>query len=354
MVTLFYLVLALGMSFLCSLSEAVLLTVRPSFIALMQRSGHLRSGQILKKIKENIDRSLSAILTINTIANTAGAAIVGAQIHELYSRVSLTTISFGLTFLFLVCSEIIPKTIGAAQWRRLAPPVAYIVQVMIYASYPVVVSVDFFSRKFSASTIHPRMTREELVIVAEMGQVDGTLLEKEARVIKNLLYLNRVKVRDVMTPRSVVFALSRENTVGKVITEIQKSFFSRIPVFDKSFDNVVGVVFRTLILQASADDHTEMPLEKLMVPVHTVLETDAVATCLDQFIKRREHLFLVRSGAGKIIGIVTLEDAIETLLGVEIVDEVDKVVDMRKLADENNLSMATKDMLESERCHRLA
>lgn len=350
-----YLLLSLAMSFLCSLSEAVLLTVRSSFVALMIKSGH-KSGKILKKLKDNIDRSLSAILTLNTIANTAGATIVGAQVQKLYGDISLTAVSFALTFLFLICSEIIPKTIGASQWRRLAPFVAYIIQTMIWVTYPVVLAVEFFSKKITENSIYPRMTREEFIVVAEMGQVEGMLLEKEARVIKNLLHLNKVPVRDVMTPCSVVFMLEAQKSVADIIVDVQKSFFSRIPVYDKSKDNVLGMVLRTRLLQVFGDSSGEASVGSLVMPVHTVLETETVAVCLDLFIKRREHLFVVKNRQGNVVGIITLEDAIETLLGVEIVDEVDRVVDMRKLADETSLKTiiaADKDLPPTEKRHQL-
>lgn len=349
------LVLSLAVSFLCSLAESVLLTVRASFVALMIKSGH-KSGRIFKKLKDNIDRPLSAILTLNTIANTAGATIVGAQVQKIYGEISLTAVSFGLTFLFLVCSEIIPKTIGASQWRRLAPSVAYIIRAMIWATYPVVLAVEFFSKKITENSIYPRMTREEFIVVAEMGHVEGVLLEKEAHVIKNLLHLNNVPVSDVMTPYSVVFMLPAEKSVADVITDVQKSFFSRIPVYEKSKDNVLGMVLRTRLLQVFGDSPGEAAVGSLVMPIHTILENESVAVCLDLFIKRHEHLFLVKNRQGKMVGVITLEDTIETLLGVEIVDEKDHVVDMHKLADEDSFKTIVtggKESPEAEKRYQL-
>lgn len=331
-----YLVLAVGMSFLCSLSESVLLTTRQSHVALLIKSGH-RSGRVLKRLKDNIDRSLSAILTVNTVANTAGAALIGAGIHDLYRDVPLTVVSIVLTFLFLIFAEIIPKTIGASKWRQMAPFVAYVIQGMIWVSYPMVLAVEFFSRRFSEGSIYPRMTREEFIVVAEMGGTEGVILEKEARVIRNLLHLNSVLVKDVMTPWSVVFALPSAASVAEVMTEVQKSFFSRIPVYDKQHDQVVGVVFRSKLLQSFADGRLDDPVGSLALPLYAVSENESVAVCLDLSIKRREHLFLVKNQQDRVCGVITLEDAIETLLGVEIVDEVDRVVDMRKLATDSSL-----------------
>ena len=318
--------LALGASFLCSLLEAVLLSVTHSYVNVRIRKGR-RTGLILKKLKDNLDRPLSAILTLNTVAHTVGAAVIGAQVLKLYGDRYVALASAILTVLILVLSEIIPKTIGAAYWRQFAKFAAYTIQLLIFLTYPLVVIFEKFSRLFSKEKFHPKITREEIISVAEIGEHEGTLQEKETRVIRNLLQLNSVLAREVMTPTKVIFTLQKDQKVGEVVDLLDTTFFSRIPIYDKGIDDVVGLVFRQKIFQAASDHEDARAVESLMTEIHAVYESDSVATVLDLFIKRREHLFLVKNRHEKTTGIITLEDAIETLLGVEIADEADEVED---------------------------
>lgn len=327
-----YLFSALGMSFLCSLLEATILSVTHSHILLKVKKGHL-SGRILRRLKENIDRPLSAILTLNTIANTMGAVGVGAEVQKIFGHAYIAVSSGLLTFTILLFSEIIPKSLGASRWRHLSTFAAYAIQIQIIITYPFVLIFNQVSKMIFKDVFHPKVTREEVVQVAETGQLEGILQENEARVIKNLLKLNKTLVRDVMTPLSVVFALQKNETVGDVVQVLENHYFSRIPVYAKSIDNVVGLVFRDAILQAASDDERDFTMGSFMTPIFSVHDTDTVAKALDLFIQRHEHLFIVKNIKDRIVGIMTLEDAIETLLGVEIVDEVDDVADMRVLAD---------------------
>jgi CBS domain containing-hemolysin-like protein len=327
-----YLFLALFISFLCSLLESVILSITPSHINLLIKEKK-RGGKTLKKLKDKIDKPLSAILTLNTIANTMGAAGVGSQVHKLYGSSWVAIASGLLTFGILVFSEIIPKNLGAAYWKKLALPCTLIIKYLIYLTYPFVILFDVIS-----SAIIPKhkkeetMSREEMIVAAETGEQEGVLVDKETRIIKNLLRLNSILVKDVMTPRSVMFALQKDATVGDVIKKYSIKIFSRIPVYDKNIDDIIGKVLRFKIIISSSEDQEETKIEELTTPIHTVKETLSIADALDEFIKRREHLFMVTNDLGDIAGIVTLEDAIETLLGVEIVDEFDSVDDMRKFA----------------------
>ena len=329
-----YLSLALGASFLCSLLEAVILSVTHSHVGMLLKRKQ-PGAKLLKVRKDKIDQSLSAILTVNTISHTVGAAGVGAQVSKIYEDQYLGIASAILTILILVFSEIIPKTLGASNWRRLSVFTANIIQGLIVMTYPLVLAFEVLAKFISKSDhIHPKVTREEMILVAEMGQNEGTLLEKETRVIRNLLRLNNFFVRDVMTPFSVVFSLEKSKRVEDVVDLMEHTIFSRIPVFDGEPRNIVGVVFRLNILEEASDDEDHTQIGELMKDIHVVNEEDSVASCLDLFILRREHMFLVRDKKGVTVGIITLEDAIETLLGVEIVDEVDTIVDMRQLARE--------------------
>ncbi|MBN2376770.1 MAG: HlyC/CorC family transporter [Sedimentisphaerales bacterium] len=338
---LFYLFLALGVSFLCSLLEAVMLSVTHGYIESLRRKKK-HSGEILNGMKEQINRPLAAILTLNTVANTMGAAGVGAQVLHLYVQWRpgekggwvVATSAAVLTFLILVLSEIIPKTLGAVYWKKLAPTLSYVIRFLVYnpVMYPLVLALEWLSKSISGKRNQWKVSREEMMAVAEIGQSEGSLLTQETRVIHNLLRLNNVLVRDVLTPRSVLQALDREMTVREAVEKNSPIRFSRMPIFGKDLDDISGVVHRYKLLQAYSEGKGGLKLKELGTELHAVPEAKSVASVLDDFIHRREHIFLVVDEYGGTAGIITLEDAIETLLGVEIMDEFDTVEDMRKLA----------------------
>lgn len=325
-----YLLLATAVSFFCSLLESVLLSVSPAYIAVAEKNGR-KYGRILQELKSQVDRPLAAILTLNTVSHTIGAAGVGAQVQTIYGDAYVTTSSVILTLVILVFSEIIPKTIGASQWKRLAPVCAYIMRSLVIALTPFVLLSEFINSLLSGD--HDQsVTREEMIVTAEMGAVGGTIRQKESNVIKNLLMLDAVKVADIMTPRSVILAFQFHKTVDAIMTENRPIRFSRIPVFQDDLDHVKGMVHRYKILEASSHDLDNLKITELMTPIHSVPEDISVSAALDQFIKRKEHIFLVVDEYGSTTGLVSLEDAVETLLGVEIVDEFDSVADMRQYA----------------------
>lgn len=326
----FYLLLALGVSFLCSLAESSLLSISRSSIAALDKAGH-RSGRMLHAMKENIDRPLAGILTLNTIAHTVGAAGVGAQSLVVFGDRWVAVSSAILTFLILVFSEIIPKTIGVVYAARLAGFTAYSVQGMVVLTYPLVVAFQALSSAISRES-EPRMTREEFALIAELGQTEGALQYQEYRVIHNLLRLRRIRVHEIMTPRTVVFMLPKDRRIDDVITEHGPLQFARIPVFESGKDDADQYVLRHGIYEAQRAGQGGEPLSQIARDLHTVPETASVSLVLHEFIARHDHMFMVVDEHGGTAGIVTLEDAIETLLGMEIVDETDTVPDMRKLA----------------------
>lgn len=327
-----YFLLAVLISFLCSILEAVLLSVSHAHIELLNRDGH-RSGQILKNLKNRVDRPLAAILTLNTVANTVGAAGVGAQALKVFGSGWVALVSGLLTFIILVFSEVIPKTLGASYWKRLAPFAAYAISGLIIICYPMVVFLRAVSRLIGRKgASEARVTRRELSALAGIGADEGTLMGKEKRVIQNLLRLKYIRAGDVMTPRSVITALPQELTVAEVMSREEELKFSRIPVYEENVDRVTGLVLRIRILEAQSAGNGHLTLADLAQPIYAVPETKSIAGILDEFIKRHEHLFIVVDEYGGTEGIVTLEDAIETLLGVEIVDEFDSVADMRQYA----------------------
>lgn len=326
-----YLTLAIGVSFLCSLLEATLLSVTHSHVAMLEKS-RPRVAAILGRFKERIDRPIIAILTLNTVAHTAGAAGVGAQIFDIWGEEWIAVGSAVLTFAILVFSEVIPKTIGAAYWKQLAPFSAYTTRALVFVIMPVVWTLELISKLLSSSESVEKVTREELLVVAEMGRDEGVLRKRESRIIKNLLLLNDIQVKDVMTPRNVVQFYQADRTVDDVMKETVPLPFSRIPVYGENVDDVKGVVFRHVVLEASVKGEGDQRVGSLMQAVHAIPETASVSHALEEFIRRQEHMLLVVDEYGGTEGIVTLEDAIETLLGVEIIDETDNVEDMRKHA----------------------
>lgn len=326
----FYLLLALGVSFLCSLTESGILSLSHSRIATLVKEGH-RSGAILERMKDNIERPLAAILTLNTVAHTIGAAGVGAQSYVVFGDKWVAVTSGVLTILILVFSEIIPKTLGVVYANRLAIFSAYTITGMIYLSYPLVVVFQALSRQLGQKH-EQKITREEFAVIAELGQTEGALKENEYRVIRNLLRLKKVTVHEIMTPRTVVFMLPKDMTVQQALDEHSPLRFARIPVYGKNTDDIIGVVLRHSLSEALREDRGNCTIEEITAPVHNVPEYAPLDQVLDEFARRRGQLFVVLDEHGGTAGIVTLEDAIETLLGVEIVDETDPVVDMRQHA----------------------
>ena len=325
-----YFLVTVTTSLICSLSEAVILSVSTAFVATLQKRGR-RSGRLLHALHENIDKPLAAVLTLNTVANTMGSILVGKQALKVFGDASLAIISVVLTVTVLIFSEIIPKTLGAMHARRLAPFISYVITGMVYITLPVV----YLSRtihKLFMGTRRRRTSREEMIAAAEIGATEGVIHQKESLIIKNLLMLDKIRVADIMTPKSVVSAFDLNETVNAIMEKYKPVRFSRIPLYEGQPENIVGLLHRYKLMEAISHDMYNMPLKDIMTSIHRISEEVSVSAALDQFIKRREHLFLAVDANNHMSGIVTLEDAIETLLGVEIVDEYDSITDMRQYA----------------------
>ena len=292
-------------------------------------------GKKLSHFKENINRPLSAILSLNTIANTVGAASVGAITLIEFGSSWVAIMSGILTLSILIFSEIIPKTVGALYWKKILVPATFAVQVLIIMTYPLVVLLELLSKWLTKDGNEDKVSREEVIAMAELGEDEGTIEESESTVIENVLMLDDISVEEVLTPRSVIFALDKTSSVREVLDKYNDIEFSRIPVYEEELDNIIGIVRRHVLLKSKAEDQFDVTMGELAKPIHTVEENDSVGDVLDEFVKRREHLFMVKDQFGQVAGLITLEDAIETLLGIEIVDETDSVVDMRKLALDN-------------------
>jgi magnesium and cobalt exporter, CNNM family len=329
---LIYLSIAIGVSFLCSVLEAVLLSVTPGFVE-SQLEPKPRRGRVLKEVKENLDKSISSILILNTFAHTMGAAGVGAQAAKVFGVRWETLIALVLTLVILYFSEIIPKTLGATYWKQLALPAAQVIKWLVKLLYPLVwVSArltDLFSKGGGDPT---SISRDELAALAKLGTRHGSLGTHEGVLLENILHLRQTRTAEILTPRTVVSALDVSLTVSEAMAQVKEVRFTRLPVFENNLDEVVGLVLRPRILEAVLDEGGDDPLTEYLTPIYRVSAELPVLTLLDVFIRRREHLFLVEDEYGQTAGIVTLEDAIETLLGREIMDESDIVADMQELA----------------------
>ena len=324
-----YFLLAIGVSFLCSLLEAVILSVTHSQIGMLVKTNP-KQGKMLQKLKDDINRPLAAILTLNTISHTLGAAGMGAQVLYLYGSGAVAIASAVLTFCILVFSEILPKTIGAYFCRSLAIPSAYLIRFLMVIAFPFVWLSNTLSKSISSK--EDKVSREEIAAMAEMGEDEGSIDEQESDIIENLFRLKEIQVEDILTPRSVIYAFEDTQIVGNIMDSTEDIIFSRIPVFNDNIDNIIGMVYKDNLLETMADDYFEKTMSELIEPVEQVYEKESVETVLNKFIKNRSHMFIVKDEFGGTTGIVTLEDCIETLLGVEIMDESDEVADMRKLA----------------------
>ncbi len=344
-----YLLIALTISFLCSVLEAVLLSSTNSYIETLSRTNE-NAIAILKRLKSNIDKPIASILILNTFAHTMGAAGVGAQAQLLFGAEWQAAIAFVLTLLILYVSEIIPKTIGALYWKSLLIPSAYVISFLIKVTYPLVwfssLVTTFISRGKKKNT---NFSRDEIMAIVAIGEKEGSIHSKESHLIENLLKLKHIRARDVMTPRSVVFALPEKTTVAEAIEEDRLYIHSRIPIYGESIDHIVGVVFNQMVLEESLEGNDAKTLEAIAYPAHKVSENVPVSALIDVFIKKKTHLFIVHDNYGQTSGVVTLEDAIEALLGVEIVDEMDEVEDMQAFAKDKNKLFQDRMLLEKKR-----
>ncbi len=327
-----YFALAVGVSFLCSMLESILLSLNMSHINVVKKLDY-SIGKSLEKLKKELNVSLASILILNTIANTLGAAGVGAQASYLFGNQYMFYVSAILTLVILFISEIIPKTIGAVYYKELAPIASYVINFFVFITYPLIIVSLFITKKIAKDENVNIITREELLESTLISENEGVIDEKESDYIENILSLNKSKVHEILTPRSVIFALEKDKPIKDIIARPGIRKFSRVPLYDGTIDNIVGVVLSKQIFEEAISTQ-ETKLEKLMQPIFAINENIPVSYTLDLFIKRKEHIFLVTDSYGQTEGIVTLEDCIETLLGVEIMDELDTTEDMQKLAKE--------------------
>lgn len=343
-----YVVLAIGVSFMCSIMEAVLLSVTPGHLAAMEQQRRPTSRR-LRRLKESIDEPLAAILSLNTIAHTVGAAGAGAQAARVFGDAWLGLFSAVLTLAILFLSEIIPKTIGAVYWKQLTPTVIRLLSWMMVPLKPLVWMSGLASRSISSQHQPVHVSRDEIRALADLGARQGVLDEGESRIVKALLRFRELRATDIMTPRTVVFALPADQTVGEVVEAHQPLRFSRIPIHAGSMDAIVGFVLKDEVLERVARGDTGVPLGDLRRELRFVPETARLPQLLDLFLSSRDFIAAVIDEFGGIAGVVTLEDVVETVLDLEIVDEVDNVEDLRAAARQDWARRASRHARHADR-----
>jgi CBS domain containing-hemolysin-like protein len=326
-----YVLVALGFSFLCSVAEAVMLSVTTAHITLLEQQGR-KAGSTLRALKNDVNKPLAAILTLNTIAHTVGAAGAGAQAAAVFGNAYVGVASAILTLLILVFSEIIPKTLGAHYWRQLAPVTAKFLDMLIWVLYPFVVLSEKITRGMAHGPTLKGFSRKEFAAMAELGSQEGQLAASESAILRNLFVLRDTPVRAVMTPRTVLFALPETTTVEAFFQEHGERRFSRIPVYAQDRDHITGFVLRNDLLLAQARGNSSNALTTYRRDLPALHSSTGVDKAFNQCIEARAHIMLVVDEYGGTEGVVTLEDIFETLIGLDIVDEGDRTTNMQQLA----------------------
>nr|WP_320014758.1 CNNM domain-containing protein [uncultured Desulfobacter sp.] len=368
-----YVLLALVCSFLCSIAEAVLLSITPSYIEGLGERKPKHAALLRKLKKDKVDQSLSAILTLNTIAHTVGAIGAGAKATLVFGNAWFGLFSAIMTLMILFLSEIVPKTIGAVYWSILEVPTARFVQLLIVLLYPVVWVSEKLTAFISRKKVVNNAGRDELIAMASLGVKTGQIHSKESIIIRNLLRFESLKPSDIMTPRTVIFALPEDMKIKDAWPIISRKPFSRIPLYTQSIDCITGFILKDDVLIRSIGNHgahqiqgkiendeiqtpmpakysendkslllTEEPLSILKREILVVPESISMTSLFERSLKNRHHITIVVNEHGGTEGLVTLEDLIESILGMEIVDETDYVEDMRILARKRWVERAGK------------
>ncbi|MCF8308446.1 MAG: hemolysin family protein [Bacteroidales bacterium] len=329
-----YLFIALGFSFLCSLLEAVILSITPSHVNMLSEKGG-NKGKLIKRFKDNIDRPLSAILTLNTFAHTIGAAGVGAQAQVIWGNEALSITSAVLTILILIVSEIIPKTLGALYWKNLVGFTAYTLLILIYSPlYPFILISQQITKWLKGGRKDQPVSRDELSSLARLGAISGVFKKKESLMIENLMKFEHIKVKDIMTPRVVVASENEKTKVGDMKDRVADIPFSRIPVYQEHRENISGYILKDDLMLNLVHQKGGKQLRSLKRPIPLVVDSLPLSSLYEKFIAEKDIIAMVVDEYGGMSGIVTMEDLIETILGLEIVDEYDNIENLRKMARE--------------------
>lgn len=331
-----FFLIALLFSFLCSLWEAVLLSITPSYAQIKLKEG-TSVGNQLKIFKNNIDQPLAAILTLNTIAHTVGALGVGSQAAQIWADSNPVITGFivpaGMTLAILVFSELIPKTLGANYWKELCNFTVKSLVLLIKALYPLVWFSQLLTKMLKKDKVDAVFTRSDFLAMTELGEQEGVFAQSESQLLNNLLQFNTVQASDVMTPRTVVVRVEEDKTIAAFYEANKDLRFSRIPVYEKDHqDNIQGFILKNDLLEKMLANEGDQPVSSIQRPISLVKETYPIPDLFNDFLEKREHIAVVVDEFGGMDGIVTMEDVIETMLGREIIDEMDNTEDMRELA----------------------
>ncbi|MFZ1806208.1 MAG: CNNM domain-containing protein [Cyclobacteriaceae bacterium] len=326
---LIYLFIALVISFLCSIMEAVLLSVPISYLKAKKDD---TSAAAMIVLKEDVDKPLSAILSLNTVAHTVGAAGVGAQAAVVFGDAYFGIVSAVLTILILVVTEIIPKTLGANYSRELVGIATKMIKVSMFITYPLVWVSSILTKMLSREKGEYTTSRAEISALASIGTEEGIFADKENKIIQNLIKLKSLKIKSIMTPRIVVVTADEEMTLKQFLANKEFLHFSRIPIYKGNKDNITGFVLRELVFEKLAEDQFDLQLKDIKRDIAMFPASITLFDAWEELLQRKEHISLVTDEYGGMDGIATLEDIIETLLGFEILDEKDKIEDMQKFA----------------------
>lgn len=337
---LIFLFVSVFFSFLCSILEAVLLSVTPTFLNVKVKEG-AGYAKTLEKLKADVDKPLIAILTLNTVAHTVGAIGVGAQAENVFAEGAtfygipvLGIISALMTLVILVASEIIPKTIGATYWKGLAGFSTFTLDIMVkILKYTGILWLLQLTTKMVGKKTHGSVfSRESMTAMAEIGEKEGVFNKQESTMIQNLMNFEDILVKDIMTPRTVVILSSAHTTIQAFYDENPNLRFSRIPIYETTVDDITGFCLKDDVLKSLVEGKGKNPLSSINRKIHTADVNTPIPRLFETFMKQREHIAEVVDEFGGFQGIITLEDVLETLLGLEIMDEFDGIDDMRKLA----------------------
>lgn len=317
----------------CSLYEAVLYSTRRGTLESAKNQAKRSAvAKIFIKMKDNISEPIAAILILNTLANTAGASIAGMYATEILGPANVPVFSFVFTILILFLAEIGPKTVGAVHWKKLWPLIVYPLIVMKKLLYPLILMTEKFTRMISTQKKTSTITEDELLALIHLGAREGEISHDESRMVRNIINLEEKKVTEVMTPRRVIFSIDVNSSLIEVVKAIQEKGFSRIPVFEGDRENIIGYALAKDIFALHLSGRKSDSLRELVLPIHTVSNENNCLSLLNHFLKYRKHIAIVSDEYGGLDGLVSLEDLLETMLGAEIVDETDRVIDLQEEA----------------------
>lgn len=326
-------VLTIFISANCSLFEATLYSTRMARLeAERTKPERATVAKRFIHLKRNIALPIASILILNTISNTGGATVAGMYAGEALGYHMMPIFSIAFTLAILAFAEIMPKTLGAVYWRNVWPYIVWPLTAMNYALYPAVIVAQKFGNLFTRGKAVPAVTEDEILALVRMGAKEGEIKASESLLVHNIIALEDIRIKEIMTPRTVIFSLDSSLTVGEAVREVDQKGHTRIPIYEQDRENIIGYIITHDLFSARTLDSPDTPVRSIVKPISFVPETRDALALLITALKQRQHVFVVVDEYGGVAGLITLEDLLETLLGEEIVDETDKVVDLQESA----------------------